>query len=629
MRTSLKQWLIFFSILLLLPIIPAKIYSKESLPKQRIVTLIYDDSGSMRRDDQKNPIDNWKYANYALQSLVGLLDSNDLLYVIPMSKPEETVNIGLGKDYRQAEIDNIRSWSGQSGTPIETVTTAMNHINDLTNKHPLAEYWMIVLTDGVFENLYPNGIENPLDNPTEKRIDTEKKLTDFTQSMLENGFTFNSALVSIESYLSPLQKEFMGDFKKLWVDTTNGSVIESENEEHIVDSINKVAALITNRDPDETKVFDLNATFSDQGVTLESPFPLRRITVLNQTRNESSRFEITDVAFNGEKRKEGIEGPYQIDSPVDPENLSPPIKGSITHIKQGDSGEVIPEGKYKLRFSEDVTDEQKRNLRFLAEPAVDFNIKVSKLNEDGSITVDEDSFYVDSEMILDVELIQSETKEPIVLDSVNKGIFNITGLVDEKQLDFTWDENRKVFSSLFKLPKKEKVEAKVTVQIEGLYHKEQTTRITSLPIRKLELKKADESPWTVKVNQLENGKPIEIIPLSNGTEMTKTDLKAIMSNVSVSFGEKDLDYDISQKGNHFLIKPKENRNFVIFTSTGEIPVRVTMKGSHPKEYAELDFTIQVQDISILKKIWSVGILDSIYSHTPFLSLSNCHKSAIR
>ena len=36
--------------------------------KERVVSLVYDDSGSMRNNDR------WKYANYALQSLVALLD---------------------------------------------------------------------------------------------------------------------------------------------------------------------------------------------------------------------------------------------------------------------------------------------------------------------------------------------------------------------------------------------------------------------------------------------------------------------------------------------------------------------------------------------------------------------------
>jgi hypothetical protein len=603
MCISRKIMLLILSTLLLFPLNPSNIYSKDYIPKQRIVTLIYDDSGSMRRDDKKKPIDNWKYANYALQSLVGLLDSNDLLYVIPMSNPKEAMSISLGKDYRQAQINTIGTWDGQSGTPIETIYTAKKQITELTANYPDAEYWMILLTDGVFEELYPNDNEdtNPIEKPTKKRMDTERDLTDFTLSMQEKGLSFNSALVTIESYLTLNQKQYMGDFKQLWETSTKGSTIESDNEESIVDSINKVAALITNRDPDESKIFDLHAKYSNSGVTLESPFPLRRITVLNQSRDVSSSFSINEVAFNGQVKRDGIEGPYIINSPIDPNHLSPPIQGSISHIKQGDFGEVLPEGVYELHFLEEITEEQKRNIRFLAEPAVDFNITVNKLNPDGSITNDESTFFADSNMLLDVELIQSETKKPITLDTVNKNIFKITATVDEQPIQMVWDENRKVFTANVHLSNSEEITTKVTVQIEGLYQKDKTLTIKSIPIRNLELKRNDDSPWSIKVDQLEKGKSIEIIPLVNGSEMTKEELKEVFSNVSVSSDEYQIEYDLNQKDNHIMIKPKLNKKSVVLTSTGEIPVHVTIKGKYPKEFAELDFNLNVQDIPMLKK----------------------------
>ena len=43
-------------------------FAKGEEAKERVVSLVYDDSGSMRNNDR------WKYANYALQSLVALLD---------------------------------------------------------------------------------------------------------------------------------------------------------------------------------------------------------------------------------------------------------------------------------------------------------------------------------------------------------------------------------------------------------------------------------------------------------------------------------------------------------------------------------------------------------------------------
>jgi hypothetical protein len=595
MRYLQKLLLFTFSILLLLPIIPSKSYSKDSIPKRRIVTLIYDDSGSMWNGGNQNPIDNWKYANYALQSLVGLLDSNDLLNVIPMSNPTESKSISLGEDIRQNQISGIRTWTGKKSTPIKTISTAIKQINGYSTKYPNAEYWMIVLTDGVFVELDPTYKTNSLATVAENREKTEQSLTKLTESMRTNDLSFNSALVTIESNLSNAHKEIMGDFKKLWSNSTNGTVIESDSEGKIVDSINQVAALITNRDPDETKLFNLNAEFLEDSVLLESPLPLRRITVLHQSREENSFVEIIDVLIDGKRKKKAIEGPFIINSPHDPYKLTPVINGAISHIKQGELGEVISEGEYELTFSSTITEEQKRNLRFLAEPAVDFNINLNKVNQDGSLTDDESTFFAGSKMVLDVELVQSESKKPIMLDKVNKEIFKITTVVNDQTLYLNWDDKKKKFTGTFVLIEKEQINAVVKVQIEGLYQKEKTISFSGHPNRKLELKRVDNHLWTASVDRLEAGVPIEVIPFVNGKEMTEQQLKELFSNVKVNSSGLRIGYELAQKNNHILIKP-EKKGPVLSTATGKVPVLVTLTGKNSSEYAELEFDIHVQDV---------------------------------
>ena len=75
-------------------------FAKGEEAKERVVSLVYDDSGSMRNNDR------WKYANYALQSLVALLDEK-INFHVPMSKPNDPLNISLAKDKRQMEIEGI------------------------------------------------------------------------------------------------------------------------------------------------------------------------------------------------------------------------------------------------------------------------------------------------------------------------------------------------------------------------------------------------------------------------------------------------------------------------------------------------------------------------------------------
>ena len=48
--------------------------SAESLYIRKIVSVVYDDSGSMFGDK-------WAYANYAMQTFCGMLNSEDQLYI--------------------------------------------------------------------------------------------------------------------------------------------------------------------------------------------------------------------------------------------------------------------------------------------------------------------------------------------------------------------------------------------------------------------------------------------------------------------------------------------------------------------------------------------------------------------
>lgn len=97
-------------------------FAKGEEAKERVVSLVYDDSGSMRNNDR------WKYANYALQSLVALLDEKDKFSYVPMSKPNDPLNISLTKDKRQTEIEGIGAWKTYLNTPFSAVETAMQSI---------------------------------------------------------------------------------------------------------------------------------------------------------------------------------------------------------------------------------------------------------------------------------------------------------------------------------------------------------------------------------------------------------------------------------------------------------------------------------------------------------------------
>lgn len=133
--------------------------------KQKIVSVVYDDSGSMANyPSEQRP----QLAKYSLQMLASMLSSQDELIVCPMNKwntsnPSFTVN--LKATDREAEFDskivNNSALSPTGGTPEgsigagvkELVKRGLKLASELENDEDIdKEYWLIMLTDGGFES---------------------------------------------------------------------------------------------------------------------------------------------------------------------------------------------------------------------------------------------------------------------------------------------------------------------------------------------------------------------------------------------------------------------------------------------------------------------------------------------
>ena len=99
----------------------------ESLYIRKIVSIVYDDSGSMTVGGK------WAYANYAMQSFCGMLNSEDQLFITYMSSAEndsyapEEIDLSSecadpGTTYVVGEIDYYDFCAGKYGhTPEEIV----------------------------------------------------------------------------------------------------------------------------------------------------------------------------------------------------------------------------------------------------------------------------------------------------------------------------------------------------------------------------------------------------------------------------------------------------------------------------------------------------------------------------
>ena len=57
---------------------------------KKVVSIVYDDSGSMKKKNE-----DWAYASYSLQNFMGLLNYQDELSVVKMSKPTQAISFDL------------------------------------------------------------------------------------------------------------------------------------------------------------------------------------------------------------------------------------------------------------------------------------------------------------------------------------------------------------------------------------------------------------------------------------------------------------------------------------------------------------------------------------------------------
>ena len=85
MKKALSALLVLIIVLPILVTFLAVPASAESLYIRKIVSVVYDDSGSMKGDK-------WAYANYAMQAFCGMLNSEDQLYITYMDDSQTVSN---------------------------------------------------------------------------------------------------------------------------------------------------------------------------------------------------------------------------------------------------------------------------------------------------------------------------------------------------------------------------------------------------------------------------------------------------------------------------------------------------------------------------------------------------------
>ncbi|PEY81604.1 vWA domain-containing protein [Bacillus cereus] len=538
--------------------LPLSAFAKGEEAKERVVSLVYDDSGSMRNNNR------WKYANYALQSLVALLDEKDKFSYVPMSKPNEPLNISLTKDKRQTEIEGIGAWKTYLNTPFSAVETAMQSIKKEADIDGKREFWLIVLTDGAFNDLEKDKVGG--------KEQILRKLAQFKKEMDAKKISLHPVLITMEEDLGQQEKEQLNTFKEIWKKEINGVTMPSSGEDGIVKSVNQVAALVANRDPFSSVESIVKTKVVGKRVEITTPFPLKRMTLVRQS-SSLPDYQVTQIS-----KPLQLQSSFSIHAPGEAK-----LFGNIVHIST-ENEEVIKPGTYTIEVDQDI---EKEGLQVLVEPAL--NYTVSTYAKDDSSQKNVEKMYEGVTAVIEAR----PTELP-----VQSSYFQAEVEIDGKQYAMKWNDKRHVFYYETKLGKG-LVRGKVHMNIKGFYRQTKEFKIETAEKPKLSLQTVTKD-YEEKVTNLENSKPFVLQPQLDGKSMTEEAVKKLLKSTGVT-SKQSINYEIKQHGNQIYVYPRPYYSDTFnFTDTGTVEATIVMQDSKLQEVKK-NITFHIQDAPFYEK----------------------------
>ncbi|AFH84844.1 hypothetical protein BAHan_3850 [Bacillus anthracis] len=533
-------------------------FAKGEEAKERVVSLVYDDSGSMRNNDR------WKYANYALQSLVALLDEKDKFSYVPMSKPNDPVNISLTKDKRQTEIEGIGAWKTYLNTPFSAVETAMQSIKKEADIDGKREFWLIVLTDGAFNDLEKDKVGG--------KEQILQKLAQFKKEMDEKKISLHPVLITMEEDLGQQEKAQLNTFKEIWKKEINGVTMPSSGEDGIVKSVNQVAALVANRDPFSSVESIVKTKVVGKKVEITTPFPLKRMTLVRQSPS------LPDYQVKQISKPLQLQSSFSIHAPGEAK-----LFGNIVHIST-ENEEVIKPGTYTIEVDQEI---EKEGLQVLVEPALNYNVSTYDKEDKDRKNVEE--MYEGVTAVIEAK----PTELP-----VQSSYFQAEVEIDGKQYAMKWDDKRHVFYYETKLTKG-LIRGKVHMNIKGFYRQTKEFKIETTKKPELSLQTVTKD-YKEKVTNLENSKPFIIQPQLDGKPMTEEAVKKLLKSTGVT-SKQSINYEIKQHDNQIYIYPRPHYSDTFnFTDTGTVEATIVVQDSKLQKVKK-DITLHIQNAPFYEK----------------------------
>lgn len=312
----------------------------ESLYVRKIVSVVFDDSGSMIGERME-------YASYAMQTFCGMLNSEDQLYITYMNKNGGTTEkVDLSSGGIQASVDSIRNTIASGDTPFGAVTSAFNKLESVQDADPNTQYWLVIIADGNF-----NGQNVPANYFSDPKGALNREFKKYAAETMPNGSKPQITFLGIGNVNSPDENQAAGIY-----------TYSAANANGIMGAMSEMADKISGR----TRVDASKIQILPDGKTIKinSPIALLNIAVFVQ----GSGAKVTRARYSGEGDINKVRE-ASLSAPTDAT-----LKGSACLL--GETQGAIRSADYEITFDQPV---DKNNVIVLFEPALEIKT-VYKLN---------------------------------------------------------------------------------------------------------------------------------------------------------------------------------------------------------------------------------------------------------
>lgn len=511
--------------------------------QDRSIAVVYDDSGSMEDGGR------WWYANYAFQTLVGLLDESDTLRFVTMSQPDEIRDMDLGN--RGGIMRNMQEQSTPgASTPYVAVTTAVDALRETTAEHK----WLVVISDGNFEIPSSRSLKN--------------QINDFRETV--GGQVIFLVLGSSEAEVKKLSKQ---PAVQAWQSRAQATVYTAVGASDITQQLQQIAADVTSR----TLGIIPNASRQGATIRLRSEFPLRRLTLLEQ--KPSGREDLHTVQ-SAEIDGTSLSQLTQLDAEM-PELSKRTLFGRITHIKR-QGNQVISPGFVTVSLDRPVSADE---FKILPEVAARLTTSLDAVGA-GTLQRDGDVYTacLDDTLSLQATLItpSGDTLLQRVQDPTS---IDVSATKGQQDTPLTLSSSGRTFTHTFTAPK-DTTTISVTAQYPGYFNfksKLYTLRGTECqPARSLSFGSPVE-PWTADVTDVPETPPLRIEPLADGKPIPPEEFEEWSIQVVKQPSDLNLALGRDSATSTWTMRPTLRWGLPQLTPTGSFPVTIRVSSPRTNE----------------------------------------------